>query len=318
MKRFFYLFILGAVAMLSSCNNSDEDTYKTEAGVYIYYVVNFTDGIAVDPINVATRLNILYIAAGGDESKFSTATTAIGDKDYVVRDMLFGENVSIVETSTGVFAVTYSESYSTTYDVLRRGTYIINTNNTSLYEDNSEWTITMGQSKADNDIKPYLDIYDYYEDYYIGDNSTYTIKGSSIYEFVVSGTAYPISSQASDESEAAAWNIDMTISFPEAYDIEDIYNTENEIVMQFANSGLLVDSEDSSSSLVGENITYVPSLSRTDFISGEINAYDPNSTEEDSHTFPSPSVNIVRTYYEDYGYSFNTVTYNGITEVWYY
>lgn len=321
MKRILFLFILGVTTLLSSCINGDDESSPTLPGVYIYANVKFTNDLAVDPINVAVRLNILLMEAEGDPSNFDSAVVTISDNDYNVKDELFGSNVDIEETSTGVFAVTYSDSYNESYNLLRRGTFIIDTKNySSLYEDGSVWDISMGQSDSENDYRPYMVSYSSSIDYYYGDNSTYTIYGSSYFELLAEGCAYPISSQADDDSDNGEWSVSMTIGFYDNTDaqfgLEDILNSTKDITLNFNNYGSLVTSPSYSSYMKGTNAVYRASLLPNDFIDGEIEAYDSASNASDPSTYPTSVTVVTRIFDEDSETVGNYVYYNGVTEQW--
>ena len=138
MKRL--LLLLGCVAAFSSCLKNDKfERDMTSTGYIIYSSAAKQTLVALDPFNVAFRLNILIAEGDGD---FNAAPGEIRQKMFST-----GTVISYDETRANYKLVFNSGSISGDYP--RKGTITISTNGYgSLAEAGARWDIYLSDSYA--------------------------------------------------------------------------------------------------------------------------------------------------------------------------
>lgn len=143
MKKILFGAIIALTFIFSSCFKQDE--YEDSEIVGIYYLNHAIMNqhiVALDPFNVALRLNALLIESEGDYTDQTLITKLFGDKSTVSYD----------ETD-GIYSIYFDGSATT--DLARTGITIINTNGyANLMEANASWdikTIASSQYKLTTD-----------------------------------------------------------------------------------------------------------------------------------------------------------------------
>ena len=148
-------FLLGAVALLTGCSGgADFSGSKYDTAEEMYVQISTQNTIALDPMNVAMRLNTLLIEA--DKQGLS-----IVDDDIVltnnnirldIKRKMFGFGTRFKELAPGEYSIYYLSNYQpgVNEDNTRYGTIIINTGGKYLNDlgPGEYWTV-----RAEDDLK---------------------------------------------------------------------------------------------------------------------------------------------------------------------
>lgn len=131
MKKLFLL--LGCIAAFSSCLKNDKwESDVVDNGVAIYVNVLMQNQLALDPFNIAFRLNSLIVEGNGDY-------TAASEK---IKETLLGRDVKIAyDEISGIYTVTFDKSKT---EFTRSGSVQIKTNGfATLGESMAQWQVNL-------------------------------------------------------------------------------------------------------------------------------------------------------------------------------
>lgn len=143
------LSALAALLLLNvGCNSDAEEHYFGEysdltPGLTIYNAVSNQQLISMDGAAVAIRLAMLLDEAAAKEASLDEVEVRIGERDFLLKDLLFGRSVTIEELvddatpeqGSGCYRITYTDAPAASLDSYRReGSYLIYTEGLSLPE----------------------------------------------------------------------------------------------------------------------------------------------------------------------------------------
>lgn len=158
MKKRVSLLLWALVALMVSCNSDTEAHYFGEygdlqPGFTIYRAANNQQLVSLDPTAVAIRLAMLLDEAKSQDRPLEEVEVRIGERDYLLKDLLFGRSVQIEAIETPATAdssteadneptprisgyrITYAGSAPASIDSFRRvGSYLILMQGGSLTE----------------------------------------------------------------------------------------------------------------------------------------------------------------------------------------
>ena len=136
MKR-LVLPIIAALALLSSCNNSKGEDYDPFA-IYLewYKLTSAQNDLALDPFNVAYRLNVYLKAVAADPRQAET-----------LRNRFF-EGAQILTKDNKTYTISYTfRTGEVRRDLNRQGDVIVHTEGADLSTPGTTWTVTTTQAR---------------------------------------------------------------------------------------------------------------------------------------------------------------------------
>lgn len=155
MKKFIYLLVLVPVLLFSSCNTDTKDSPVLK-GIKIYNAANFQNSQAMEPLDIAFKLNVLLSEAIeqnidiNDMLALNNMTVSVGDDNtnYNVMRTFFNTRYEL-SVDNGVYTLTYT--FPDTANGLD-GKYIIDTKGKLLTElDLGEsWELNLDKNNRDN------------------------------------------------------------------------------------------------------------------------------------------------------------------------
>lgn len=152
MMRKFMLFAGAAVAALfTGCLDSGDDYTSPYdpimPGIRIYNTAWTQTNLALDPIGVAIRLEMLLAEAEDTGTSIDELIGYYDGKTFLLKNqLLFGSGTTIRKSGEGVYEITYVGSEHPLLDMfLRRGTYVVDTKGVRLSDSqNDPWTVSIG------------------------------------------------------------------------------------------------------------------------------------------------------------------------------
>lgn len=131
--RKFYLFAVAALCLsLTSCLKGTEyEPSKVAGGLQLYSIVSNQNAVALDPMNIAFRLNTLLFevkAANNPDVTIDNIKITVDNNEFKLKDKLFGSAV-IAETAvgSGIYTFEFNEYNAASNDYTHEGTLKINT-----------------------------------------------------------------------------------------------------------------------------------------------------------------------------------------------
>lgn len=134
MKKIILPIILLFSGLVSCNSGSDNDYDSYEFYKELYQMITTQNNVAMDPFNVAYRLNI-YLEEGETQA---------------IKDKLFPTQTEIKTEDNKVYTIVYaySEADLNRKDLARQGTLIIDTHGSKLSEENAVWEISTNSDNA--------------------------------------------------------------------------------------------------------------------------------------------------------------------------
>lgn len=323
------LFALAALLIFAvGCNSDAEEHYFGEysdlkPGMLIYNAVSTQQLVAMDPTAVALRLAMLLDEAALKGADPDEVEIRIGERNLLLKDLLFGRSVKIEEVAleespeegSGLYRITYTNAAPATVDSYRReGSYLIHTQGLSLTESSEQqpWRVT-----------PEEQLYLYMG---AGDSERFILKGGTTELYASDSGVYAIRLRESGasfevtEQFTSAWSGDFTLTTSTitgdlAYSNhrKDTYNfwgeAEGPTFYAFNNASRTrmyyrIDE--------ANRMSWQPSVSGSNVLAVSGVEYCRLTHAEDypAEIYPAPDVSVSRTYSE--GKVTHTLTYNGL------
>lgn len=314
MKRLLTFVLVAVAVTFSSCLKKIEyPVSPVQGGIMMYGFANQTNTVALDPINIAIRLNTLLweaktqSEATGQEISYKDVLVRINNMDQKLIDRLF-QSAQNVKDENGVYTITYPHTYYTRTDLARRGTFTINTYNKTLYETGSQWDFSVTNS---NEEKAYVELGSGVNIYYGGTGMTLT--GSESGHITANGNFEGYTNTNTEHS--ANWRVSANLNMGGKHGYSEIMNPENDIEFGFTSNGRLMNVSNYSHSVMKteENLVYTPSCGASKIMSGHVYVKFPDLHKANKEMYPAEDVKVVWKKGADCT-STATVIYNGLTE----
>lgn len=157
MKKVLFVAAVAMSLVFSGCMKED-DTYKklkpVQPGLNIYTGAMNQNIVSMQQANFGLRLAMLVAEADKQQKTIDEVT--VGSSNTLLKRQLLGN--AKVETTANGYKITFDADYADLDTYVRKGTLLINTNETALLKDateNKPWTVTfedkltMGYSGGD-------------------------------------------------------------------------------------------------------------------------------------------------------------------------
>ena len=157
MKKVLFVAAVAMSLVFSGCMKED-DTYKklkpVQPGLNIYTGAMNQNIVSMQQANFGLRLAMLVAEADKQQKTIDEVT--VGSSNTLLKRQLLGN--AKVETTANGYKITFDADYADLDTYVRKGTLLINTNETELLKDDTEskpWTVTfedkltMGYSGGD-------------------------------------------------------------------------------------------------------------------------------------------------------------------------
>lgn len=157
MKKVLFVAAVAMSLVFSGCMKED-DTYKklkpVQPGLNIYTGAMNQNIVSMQQANFGLRLAMLVAEADKQQKTIDEVT--VGSSNTLLKRQLLGN--AKVETTANGYKITFDADYADLDTYVRKGTLLINTNETALLKDATEskpWTVTfedkltMGYSGGD-------------------------------------------------------------------------------------------------------------------------------------------------------------------------
>ena len=205
MKKVLFVAAVAMSLVFSGCMKED-DTYKklkpVQPGLNIYTGAMNQNIVSMQQANFGLRLAMLVAEADKQQKTIDEVT--VGSSNTLLKRQLLGN--AKVETTANGYKITFDADYADLDTYVRKGTLLINTNETALLKDATEskpWTVTFEDKLTMG--------------YSGGDMQAITLTGglTKLY-FVESSGAYGIGLEAQQSYVGKTEELTSTLSLPES------------------------------------------------------------------------------------------------------
>lgn len=288
MKKGLIALLLTLPMLLTSClNGSDSEPDPMGPGISIYNAARVKNQLAMVPADAGIRLLMLLEEA--DKRGLTDDRLDVKVDDVLLRHKLFTSDATITQNGTK-YTLVFRKGGQLYYE----GTVEVETNGTSLSDDNFEWTITTSGLKADVNTGLGKVTYSY------SDEGTTEFSEGLGLEIMLTD----IWLRNSENDMLNGWSGKFSLQGASSWAYSDCHEKE------FKLNG---DAKDSGLSWEVKNLRYkgventLTGQMGSMILAGEVNAAF-TSNDYDKEMFPSPFVKIV---FSNDGKSY-TITYNGV------